>query len=93
MNNIEDLCKELCVENVEDLYISIYKYTDCGAWIEIFPDRVRLGSIVEGSDFDTATYTLSFPFTIQEFNETIIAIEEEANFLWCEANEDCEEET
>jgi hypothetical protein len=90
VNNIEEFCKKLGVE-IDYLEKAIYKSTNCGAWIEILTNGIRLGSIVEGCDFDTETYTLLYPFTIQEFNKVIEMVEEEAEDLWEKANGDNEE--
>jgi len=71
----------------------VYKYTDCGAWLEFLPRRagIRVGSIVEGCDFGTATYSLLYPFTPEDYDERIKAVEAEADALWKWANEDdCE---
>lgn len=66
-----------------------YKYTDCGMWLEFLPEGIRLGSIVEGCDFDTATYTLYYEdnFTSADIQARIDAIEAEASALWKWVNE------
>lgn len=66
----------------------VYKYTDCGAWIEFEPDGIKLGSIVEGADFGTWIYPLKYPFTKDDYNARIAAIEEEADLIWDWANKD-----
>jgi len=66
---------------------SVYKGTDCGAWIRVEHDTVSLGSIVEGSDFDTDTISLQWPFTEKCFWDALDEIELEADIMWREANE------
>lgn len=76
----------------------LYKYTDCGAWIDVDwrLKQIRLGSIVEGCDFGTLIYCLPFNHIDNHSLEGRIAkIEEEANLLWHWANDeearDCED--
>ncbi len=66
----------------------VYKYTDCGAWIEFKPWGIILGSIVEGCDFGTVTYPLRYKdkFTHKDIQDRINAIEAEASALWDWAN-------
>lgn len=47
---------------------------------------VRLGSIVEGSDAEVAPVLLRFPFTPDQWEAAIEAIEDEADRLWREEN-------
>lgn len=49
---------------------------------------VRLGSIVEGSDAEVAPVLLRFPFTLDQWEAAIEAIEDEADRLWREENGD-----
>lgn len=74
---------------------NLYKATDCGAWIEFHPWGIRLGSIVEGADFGTATYPLSYEdgFTHGDIQDRIDAIEAEADAIWKWANEPAGEDT
>jgi len=64
----------------------IFKYTDCGAWIDFRDDRIIVGSIVEGCDFGTATYILRYPFESADLQARIDAVEREASALWDWAN-------
>lgn len=82
----------------DDISHRVYKATDCGASCSFIhedgsrytPFRlgIRLGSIVEGADYDTEYYDLWFPFTQAEFYNTLNNIEEEASFIWNETNDD-----
>lgn len=65
---------------------SFYKATKCGAWIEFHSWGVCIGSIVEGADFGTMTYSLSYPFTPADFDARVKAIEAEAAAIWEWAN-------
>lgn len=62
----------------------IYKYTDCGAWIHFTKTGVEIGSIVEGCDFGTAIYPLTYGtgFTGTDIQGRINAVEAEASDIW-----------
>ena len=45
----------------------VFRYTDCGASIKIFPDRVIVGTVVEGTNAEFTTNPLYFPFAINDF--------------------------
>jgi hypothetical protein len=65
----------------------IYKYTDCGAWIEFEEDGIALGSIVEGSESGTSTFKIKYEdVTKDRLEETIKKIEDEAKLIWDWAN-------
>lgn len=71
----------------------LYKDTMCGVWISILhhdktqqPIGVSVGSIVEGSQDEVAPNHLFFPFSEQMWEESLCSIEEQADFLWHEAN-------
>ena len=67
---------------------AICKHTDCGAWIDINDNGIRLGSIVEGCDFGTAIYPLPWSqVTSKAISDRLEAIEMEAGALWIWANE------
>jgi hypothetical protein len=87
IKNQQDMLDALSADNVEDAKRNVYKYTDCGAWIEFESDGIRVGSIVEGCDFGTAIYPLKYPFTDKDYDDRIAAIEAEASALWDWANE------
>lgn len=93
IKNVNDLAKEIGIE-VEGIKKSIYKYTNCGAWIELKHGKIQMGSIVEGVDFGTQTYTLEYPFSAKEFWGTLESIEHEAEEIWNDTHgcEDCGEE-
>lgn len=78
-------CPETCQSTIKK---AIYKGTRCGAWIEFMDDGIRLGSIVEGSDAETKTHKLAYPFDYNEIWEALEVIEDEADYLWHEANAD-----
>jgi hypothetical protein len=79
-------------ENEHQCQRHLYKYTDCGAWIEFTPTGIVLGSIVEGCNFGTATYILNYAdnFTSDDMQARIDAIEKEASALWEWANRPCD---
>jgi hypothetical protein len=87
IRNSKELLAHFDCASQSALKKAIYKSTDCGAWIEFEQHRIVLGSIVEGCDFGTATYPLTYPFTSDDFDARIKAIEAEADALWKWANE------
>jgi len=87
ITNQQEMIALLSATSVEQAKHHVYKYTDCGAWIEFTADGVRVGSIVEGCDFGTAIYPLKYPFTEQDYDARIKAVEAEASALWTWANE------
>ena len=70
----------------------MYKYTNCGAWIEFNEFGIVIGSIVEGCDFGTATYPLYYSdaFTSADIQARIDAVEKEASDIWDWANRRCD---
>lgn len=67
---------------------AIYKGTACGAWIDkiLSSDErvigVRVGSIVEGADPCTEVHDRLFPFTDEQFWDSLQAVEDEAKEIW-----------
>lgn len=77
------LCCELGREDESGWNKSVYKGTDCGAWLKLVDDStIQLGSIVEGSDAECDTFTLSWPFTRDDFWHSLDQIESEAAYIW-----------
>jgi hypothetical protein len=74
-------------EVVKRLERAIYKYTDCGAWIQERMSGVLIGSIVEGSDAEFSTF-LTFPFKEEDFSNTIQWLEAACSEEWHRANEE-----
>jgi len=71
---------------------SVYKGTDCGAWLEVIDENeIRMGSIVEGADECAETHTLTMPFTEQEVWNALEAIEKDCDRIWKETHgcDDC----
>ena len=92
---LSDLCDLYGVEADEDkLARAIYKATQCGAWFKVtgqWRERVEIGSIVEGSDEEVEPHDLAFPFKVGEWRQAIQDIEDEADRIWKEVNEDGED--
>ena len=83
----ELLRSELSADSPAGWDRSIYNGTPCGAWLDVqAPDTVRVGSIVEGSDAETETVVLEWPFTEDDFWEVVEQVNDEADALWYEAN-------
>ena len=93
IHGLVDLARHLGAgDTLPSLERRVYKDTECGAWIRPHMDttrpRVDLGSIVEGSDAEVGPYSLEFPFSVDEWDETIAMIEAEAEQYWNEAHPD-----
>lgn len=84
----QDVLEFLCADTQELAARHLYKDTDCGAWLEFEATAIRIGSIVEGCDFGTAIYKLTYPFSEEDFLARINALEDEASQLWEWANEE-----
>lgn len=88
MTTKRDVLKHFEADNEAQAARHLFKYTNCGAWILFKPWGIVLGSIVEGCDFGTASYSLRYAddFTAQDILDRINAIEREAEALWDWAN-------
>ena len=93
IKNENDLFSHFCAESVGQLKKAVFKYTSCGAWVEVFPAHetwdeklveagVSFGSIVEGVDETTQTYTVTFPCNSDEIDNALNSVEEEAREIW-----------
>ena len=89
MTTEQDVLDFFSADTRQDAERHVYKYTDCGAWLEFHDWGIQLGSIVEGCDFGTAVYPLRYAdgFTHADIQARIDAIEAEADALWKWANE------
>ena len=87
INNIDEYASYLCT-TVSSLKRDVYKYTDCGAWIDWDDDRITIGSIVEGSDAEFSK-TFLFPVNIAYIDNWFEELEKLTDEAWHEAN-DCE---
>ena len=90
IHNINDLAKYFGTE-VKDIERVLYKYTECGAWINWDDKKVTIGSIVEGSD---AEYSKEFVFPIDSvmINLWLDELEDLTDQAWREANGEDEED-
>ena len=84
INNLQDLltARNCGEKTFAELKKNIYKYTDCGAWIEESPTEISLGSIVEGCDYGTDTFILPFPFSKDQFDLALDMVESQAEEIW-----------
>jgi len=95
--NIQDLlslrgCGE---ETFEQLKRNVYKYTSCGAYVAEVeppdqPKALLVSSIVEGVDDGTKIHCLYYPFTIDQFQDALQSVEDEADEIW-KATHGCED--
>lgn len=92
VNNVKEFiaARDCGEETMAEVSRNVYKYTDCGAWITFWDDCIDIGSIVEGCDYGTDTYTLTYPFEIKEFWDALKAVEDEADSIW-ESTHGCED--
>lgn len=83
----EKVLEYFSAQNEEQAKRYLYKYTDCGAWIEFEEDQILLGSIVEGSESGTTTFKIKYQdFNGDKIEEVIKKIEDEASIIWDWAN-------
>ena len=85
LNNINDYA-ECLGTSVSSLKRDVYKYTDCGAWIDWTDESMTIGSIVEGSDAEFAM-TFKFPVYLDEVDEWFEELEQLTDEAWHEAND------
>jgi hypothetical protein len=64
----------------------VYKYTDCGAWIQFNENGVKLGSIVEGSDHGANPIDLTWKEIPVKFTSSLQVIEDQCDLIWQWAN-------
>ena len=89
INNYEELYKGVGVENQGSLEKVIYKSTSCGSSCRKIEGGVLVGSIVEGIDSDgTEYYKLLFPFELDTFWDKLQEVEDEADILFNEYQEE-----
>ena len=70
---------------------NMFRYTECGAFIEFKDDRIIIGSIVEGSPDGTEWFEFKYgKFTANEFLDAIQEIERQASIIWDWANKEDE---
>jgi hypothetical protein len=70
---------------------NMFRYTECGAFIEFKDDRIIIGSIVEGSENGTEYFEFEYgKFTANEFLDAIQEIERQASIIWDWANKEDE---
>jgi hypothetical protein len=87
IENREDVLKMLCAEDEEEAKRNVYKYTDCGAWINFGESSITVGSIVEGCDVGgTDSFEMEYPFSAERYQENIDEIERQADLIWDWAN-------
>ena len=99
MNMLQELADLYgCEPTEEAIRRAVYKGTACGAWVHFpagKPNRVEIGSIVEGSDAevraDPVLYEDGGEAFIARYREAIEYVEGEAVILWDEANSDEED--
>lgn len=75
-------------KNEEGVKRYLYKYTNCGAWIEFQNDGFVIGSIVEGSDQGTDSFQFKYNelTDADELDKAIQEIENQAELIWIWAN-------
>ena len=89
INNINDYASYLGT-TVHSLKRDVYKYTDCGAWINWNDKSMSIGSIVEGSDAEFSK-SFTFPVNIKYIDDWFNELERLTDEAWHEANDYDEE--
>ena len=89
IHNIYEAAKAHGYDDPEQLKHAIYKYTDCGAWIDWDDTSVTIGSIVEGSDAEFLE-TFSFPVSKDDLDSWCEELERLTSEAWEAAN--CEDD-
>ena len=82
INNSNDLANYLGLNDPELLAWYIYKHTECGASLEVKTDSISLCSIIEGDEAVAGPYTMTFPFTEDNFENLVELVEREAERIW-----------
>jgi len=94
-NGLEILLDYFHIDNgnagewLERLERNVYKYTDCGAWVNVDFDNatVQFGSIVEGSDAELSCEPIDFDLlTDERISEDIDYLEAETSIEWEKSN-------
>lgn len=86
IKSVTDLSKYYDVLSHVGIARAIYEGTDCGAYIKFTSDGITIGSIVEGIDATAEEQVLSYPFTSEELEDAISAVEDDAERLWNETH-------
>jgi len=86
IHNEQEFLEHVSATTREQAERNIYKYNDCGPWIKWHDNGVELGSIVEGSDVDITTTPLTYPFTEDDYDQTMQYVNDEASMEWDIAN-------
>ena len=87
---------ELGREGAEGWSKSLYKGTACGAWLALLDHQtIQVGSIVEGSEYEVDPNDLVWPFTREQFWDTVQDIEDQCQEIWMDTHgcEKCAELT
>lgn len=87
INSIDDIVKGKGLEEPDQLHRYVYKYTDCGAWIEWDDTSVTIGSIVEGSDAEFSE-SFTFPVSSETLDAWLNELEQLCDKAWHEANDE-----
>lgn len=86
--NLQDLGELLSAEGDTEAELqsrlkrNVYKYTECGAWIDFRFGGITFGSIVEGCDIGTSIFKFDYPFPAADYRAAEAAIEKEADAIW-----------
>ncbi len=86
IHSMTDLLAETLNEDFAQLERSVYKYTDCGAWITHDDYGVCVGSIVEGVDEEVQPVELAYPFELDQYGDALQTVEHRAAEIWNETH-------
>jgi hypothetical protein len=86
------LNEEFGREGLDGWKKSVYKGTDCGAWLSLdAPDNISVGSIVEGVDECAEIHSFTWPFKMDDVWAALDQIEKDCELIWMNTHgcDDC----
>lgn len=86
--NLEDFAKWYECETVSGLERALFNNTDCGMCYSVVDGGIKLCGYVEGADCEHPNETLRYPFTGSSVKAVIARLEEEADEMWHEWNDE-----
>jgi len=89
--DLEGFAKWFGCDGASELERALFKYTQCGMCYSADEDSITLVGYVEGADCDHPSETLFYPFSGQRAKDVMAHLEEEAEQMWHEWNDDEEE--
>lgn len=86
--SLDDFARWYGCDSVDELERALYKHTDCGMCYSTTSNTITLVGYVEGADCDGPSETLVYPFSGKQVKAVMSRLEEEADEMWHEWNDD-----